>query len=288
MIMHRVESILAPLLLMRMNISIRNIALIISLMGLIPDGRLAWPHALDPESIDRHAELSLTPNRLVLIYELLLGVSPTERAVRQLDADGNKNITGEERNAFVRKTAEEYGAWQIVEIGGRRLNLSFVEGDAYRTIGHNGINVLKIDLGFISELPADLPRETTLSFQYQDASLENKKGWKQIAFVSLNGVRFSGHLPYRDFGKFDYDIIEKKGFVPATDSIRIEISLPNATIAPVNPPWIMPEKNEIDISAGKTELRLLFTLWRWIGGIAILTALVFGWYRWKQSRSDLR
>ncbi len=286
--MNRVESIQARFLLSRKNISIRNIVLLILVLGLIPGGRQAWPHALDPESIDRHAEISLTPNRLVLIYELLLGINPTERAVNQLDADRDKNITGEERNAFVRKMAEEYGARQIVEIGGHRLSLPFVQGDTYRTIGHNGIDVIKIDLGFVCELPADLPRETTLSFQYRDASLETKTGWKQIAFLSLNGVRYSGHIPYRDFGKFDYDIIEKKGFIPATDSIRIEISLPTASIAPANPPLIMPEKKEIDFSDSNSGLDLLFTIWLWIGGIAILIVLLYGGLRWKQSRSDLQ
>lgn len=240
---------------------------------------LAEPHALNPESIDRYAEITLTPGRLVVIYEILLGIAPTARAASQLDANHDNVISDEERSGFVSKNAEMFGQKQIVQIGDSTLPLRFVQGDVYRTIGHNGINILKIDAGYVCDLPAGIPRETTLAFQYKDTYLENLPGWKQIHFSPRDGVRYSGHIPYGEFKKFDYEIIVTKGFIPASDFIDLEVWLPSSANSSPEPAVVLPEKDEVDLSVQALEISLLYKIWIILGGIGAVIAVVCLWIR---------
>ncbi|MBN2329027.1 MAG: hypothetical protein JXR73_17940 [Candidatus Omnitrophica bacterium] len=266
---------------MRNLLETHGIFLFVFLIGTMCAALRAESHALDPESVDRHAEITLTGSRLVVIYELLLGINPTNRAVEKLDANQDKTISDEERDAYLKEIAPIYADMQTVQLGEMRLPLRFVQGDVYRTIGHNGINVLKIDLGYMCDLPAGIPREATLAFHYHDANLENRNGWKQIRFNPLNGVRYSGHIPYKDFGKFDYTIMETKGFAPKTDEISLEISLPASSEASSSPAVVLPEKREIDVASIRSGVDLLVKIWLALGGIGVILSLVV----WRIRRS---
>lgn len=246
-------------------------------------------HALNPESIDRYADITLTPSRMVVVYEIIYGIAPTERLASSLDSNRDNKISDEERNAFVNTMAEKYAPKQAAQIGDSVLPLKFVKGDTYRTIGHNGINVLKVDLGYAAELPASILRETTQAFQYKDSNLENLPGWKQIKFSSRDGARYSGHIPYQDFGKFDYEIINTKGFIPATDSIQLEVWLPASNPSSNASPdsgVVMPERAEIDLVSTTLGLDLLYQVWLVLAGLGALIALGYFGLRWFQKKQN--
>jgi hypothetical protein len=265
-----------------------SLFVLLTAAGLFVAAR-AESHSLNPESVDRHAEITLTPSRMAVIYEIIFGIAPTERFASVLDSNRDNQISDEERNVFVKKVSDKYAPNQIVQIGGAVLPLQFVKGDTYRTIGHNGINVLKVDLGYVSDLPAEIPRETTLTFQYKDANLEKVPGWKQIKFSPMDGVRFSGHIPYQDFGKFDYNIINTKGFIPATDSIQLEIWLPASNSAPNSARdsgVVMPERSEVDFVSQTLGLDLLYQVWMVLAGIGALIAFGYFGLRWMQRRNS--
>ncbi len=266
-------------------IFLRSGIFLLLVLSVLVFPRMGNSHALNPESIDRYAEITLTPDRLVVIYEVILGISPTERMAQILDKNQDKNITEEERNSFIQYIEELHRVKQIVKIGEETLSLQFIQGDTYRTIGHNGINVLKIDLGFTCELPAGIPRNTTLSFQYRDAYLETFAGWKQIAFHAQDGVQFSGHIPYKEFLKFDYEIIAKRGFIPSTDAIQIEVNLPPQTRNPSDLKITMPTKDEIDLVGQSSGIGLLLKIWMILGGVAVLLGIVYFGIRWMRSSS---
>ena len=119
----------------------RSFCLACSVLALWIFSLSAYPHALDPESIDRHTELTFTPSNLILIYQVILGIKPTERETRKLDADGDGTISDSERDSYVKKASEKYRKSQILRLGDRELTLQFIQGDAYASFGHNGINV---------------------------------------------------------------------------------------------------------------------------------------------------
>ncbi len=220
----------------------RSFCLACSVLALWIFSLSAYPHALDPESIDRHTELTFTPSNLILIYQVILGIKPTERETRKLDADGDGTISDSERDSYVKKASEKYRKSQILRLGDRELTLQFIQGDAYASFGHNGINVIKIDIGYTSPLPADLPRNTMLSFSYEDRNIMKISGWKQINATARDGVKIEGHIPYREYAPFDYELINEKGFMPATDSIKIAVSLPPVSDTGGNAPVVLPDQ----------------------------------------------
>lgn len=190
--------------------------------------KLIFAHALHPDSIDRFADITLTPTQIAVVYELVLGMNPTEKATRKLDPNDDGVITDTEREAFLAEAGPIYAAQQIVEIAGRRIELQYRMGDAYAALGHNAINVIKIDLGLVAQIPSDIPRNATVDFFYRDLNILKIPGWKQIRFQTQNDVAFAGHIPYREYKPFDYEILNTKGFSPSTDEIRLHVRLPEA------------------------------------------------------------
>ncbi|MDP8245829.1 MAG: hypothetical protein P9L94_17230 [Candidatus Hinthialibacter antarcticus] len=205
----------------------------------------AQPHALNPESIDRYVEATLAPTQVVLVYQIIFGLSSTEEASQRLDPDDDGVITDEERAEYVKTEGKRYGGRQYLKIGDETLTLEFRMGDAYAHFGHNGMHVIKVDLGYVCPLPAGLPRGATLDFQLKDYDLETVPGWKQMQIVTAPGVHYEGHIPYREFKPFDYEILNEKGFAPGTDSIKGQVSFDEtAPDAEVN--IILPERTVVE------------------------------------------
>lgn len=186
----------------------------------------SFPHALDPESIDRHAEFTFTPSRIVLIYQIILGIMPTERETKRLDADHDGTISDAERDEYVKKASGEYLGKQTIRLNEQDLTFQFVQGDAYASFGHNGIQVIKIDIAYVCSLPADIPRNKKMPFFYEDHNITGISGWKQINTATQGGVIIEGHIPYREYKPFDYELLNEKGFMPSSDSIRIDVTMP--------------------------------------------------------------
>jgi len=252
------------------------------LIALVRPSDTAYAHALHPESIDRHAELTLTPSRLVLMYEVVLGINPTERATRRLDANNDGTISDEERTNFVQESARNYAGGQVVRLGDRDLSLQYQVGDIYATIGHNGINVLRLDIAYTCNLPADIPREASMPFLYKDNNFTKFPGWKQMQFFARDDVRFAGFVPYTEYKPFDYEIINQTGFFPSTESIELTVNLPAKSVAE-NSPIRLPEK-AVFISRNEMEKQLATNLLIGVVIILVVGVLVYGWWS-RRSRS---
>lgn len=199
---------------------IRSGFTLVLLAGLLAAPFAAQPHALNPESIDRYVEATLTPTQIVLVYQVIFGLNSTEEASRKLDPNEDGVITDEERARYVNTEGQRYGGRQYLKVGDETLTLEFRMGDAYAHFGHNGMHVIKVDLGYVCPLPAELPRGSTVEFQLKDYDLETVPGWKQMQVITRPGARYEGHIPYREYKPFDYEILNEKGFAPGTDSIK--------------------------------------------------------------------
>ncbi len=242
-------------------------------------------HALHPDSIDRYAHITLTPDNLVIIYELLLGKNPTALAVRMLDADKDGTITDQERDEYVNTAAQKYANNQTLVIGQTKLELQFVQGDAYESYGHNGMSVIKIDIAYKCSIPADIPRQATVPLNYKDDSLLVIPGWKQVGFSTQGGVKYSGHIPYKDVTKFDFPAMADKGYFPATESINIEINLPQSGVQKVAASIQMPEKKEYEQFYWDSDLQIVRFIW----AVLIVFIVVIGvlYLRSRRVQNDL-
>jgi len=187
---------------------------------------VAHAHAMHPDSMDRHAEITFTPGKLILIYQAICGLNPTENYSRRLDPDNDGTITDEERFAFVKTIAETYAKNQVLKLEEKDLALQFHSGDAYASGGHNGMNVVKVDIAYTAAYPADMPRSVTQSFLYEDNNFKSVPGWKQMQVTTRDGVVYDGYVPYQEYQPFDYEIINTKGFTPSTEKISGNVNIP--------------------------------------------------------------
>ncbi|MGI6458347.1 MAG: hypothetical protein ACOX5R_22385 [bacterium] len=218
----------------------RILGLIIGLAMLLPVW--SWGHALHPASIDRHADITLTPTKLVLVYEVVLGINATEKAARMLDPNNDGEITNEDREKFLQEVSAQHASAHDILLASQPLKLEYHMGDAYSTSGHNGIYAIKVDLGYVAEIPAAIPRGVTIPFSYYDKALTQVPGWKQVSFNPLDGVSYSGHIPYRGYTKFDYEILNTRGFAPSTDLIRLEVQIPERADIQAQPTLELPPR----------------------------------------------
>lgn len=237
----------------------------------------AQPHALNPDSIDRYVEATLSPTQIVLVYQLILGLNPTEAASRRLDPNDNGEITDAERDRYLQSEGQRYGGRQYIKVGDEVLMPEYRMGDAYSYVGHNGINVIKIDFGYVCPLPASLPRGATLDFQLKDYDLETVPGWKQMQVIATKGAQYSGHIPYTEYQPFDYEILNTKGFAPATDSINGQVAFDKPTVASAID-IELPQKPGPEVVRNNT--------WQYwvLGGIAIVAAAFITAFAMKMRR----
>ncbi len=238
------------------------------LLCMIKGCQRSHSHALDPESIDRYANLTMTQTHLMILYEVILGLKPTEKAAQQLDANDDGKISEEERDAFIQQRAKQYAENQTIQLGDFTLEPRFKVGDAYSFIGHNGINVIKIDLGYLCSLPDTLPIGEPLSFVYKDDNFP-RVGWKQVKFQTSSGVTFNGNIPYEDYEPFDYEKMVDLQY-PVTDRIELSVTFP--------------ESGSTSFSSGnasnEVELQLPERVvepegWDWLQGIILGAVILF-------------
>lgn len=201
----------------------------------------SYSHALHPDSMDRHAGITFAPSKMIVIYQAIGGINPTEQYTRRLDPDNDGTITDEERHSFVKNMAAEYAKNQKIHIGEYDLDLQFHSGDAYASVGHNGMNVIKVDIAYTAGYPEVLIRNVTQSFTYEDNNFNTVPGWKQLNVSTRDGVVYSGYIPYQEFAPFDYEIIATKGFTPSSEKLSGEVSIPLAENS-ASTEVIMPEK----------------------------------------------
>mgnify|MGYP006271421455 CR=1 FL=1 len=239
---------------------------------------LGYGHALHPDSIDRHAQFTFTPSEMVLVYQLVLGINPTEEATRQLDPDDDGEISEADRDRFVRSQAAYYAQGQRILIDGQPIAPAFEMGDAYATVGHHGIHVIKIDLGYRAALPASIPRGASLTFSYEDTRLLSIPGWKQVNLEGLGGVRFDGHIPYREFRPFDYQIIAEYGFYPATDDFDGTLFFPQETQS-LRASLTMPERVNLETPRPNSLLESIFLV---AGSLFVVLCLATIYAKWQQ------
>lgn len=226
------------------GITMRSLLLVICVIGgCVGMMKESHAHAMHPDSMDRHAGITFTPGKLILIYQAICGLNPTESYSRKLDPDNDGTITDEERTVFIKIIAETYAKNQVMKLGEQDVSLQFHSGDAYASVGHNGMNVIKVDIAYTAAYPTTMPRSATQSFLYEDNNFKSVPGWKQMQVSACDGVVYDGYVPYQEFKPFDYEIINTKGFTPSTEKVTGTVNIPPVADT-VTTAILLPDKTE--------------------------------------------
>ena len=74
-----------------------------------------------------------------------------------LDPNNDGEITNEDREKFLQEVSAQHASAHDILLASQPLKLEYHMGDAYSTSGHNGIYAIKVDLGYVVEIPAAIP-----------------------------------------------------------------------------------------------------------------------------------
>ncbi len=215
--------------------------LLVLLPGVCP------AHKLDPRSIDRYAEILLSPAGGRMYYVTVYGQIGTDDARKILEPDRHGRATPEKQKVLLAKRRDEYTDKQTLQIQGERVDLTYRGGVSGMTIGHGGMEANRTVLIYDFVYPAGMPRDATVSFHYEDRNFTRLYAWKQIRVLGLQGVRVSGHQPFDDLDPYDYQMLDTTGIMPTTRSVTLEIYVPSQ---PVRNPLAVDSYAEVLMDVG--------------------------------------
>ena len=134
---------------------------------------LAWPasggaHPLGNFTVNRHAEIVLSGDRVYVAYALDLAEIPTFQEGDAVRSPG-----------FARRVARDL----VVEIDGRRVRLTPLEHEVTAVDGAGGLETLRFDAVFAAEESAGS------SLVFRDGSFDSRLGWREIVVTAEEGAR---------------------------------------------------------------------------------------------------
>jgi hypothetical protein len=185
-----------------------------------------WSHALDPRSIDRYAEIILSPERGRVYYVLVYGQNGSEFARDMLQPDPLGLAPIDRQQAYLAQRNDQYAPGQTLEINSQPVPLQYVGGASGMVIGHGGAEVNRAVLIYEFGYPADMVRDATVPCRYEDTNFVRLFAWKQIRVLGLQGVQVDGHIPYENLIPYDYTNLDLAGFLPSTRSVQLDIFVP--------------------------------------------------------------
>lgn len=198
-------------------------------------GRCATAHMLDPRSIDRYAEILLSPEGGRLYYVLMYGLNGTEYA-RQILQPNDQGIAPVDRQqTYLAYRHQQYSAGQRLEIDSQKVSLQYIGGVAGMVIGHGGMETNRAVLIYGFDYPEGMTRDVPVPFYYEDTNFARLFAWKQIRVLGLQGVQVRGHQPYEDLVPYDYTRLDLAGFLPSTRSVSLEIVVPSQRVVGATP-----------------------------------------------------
>jgi nickel/cobalt transporter (NicO) family protein len=134
---------------------------------------LAWPasggaHPLGNFTVNHHAEVLLSGDRVYVTYALDLAEIPTFQEGDAVRSPG-----------FARRVADDL----VLEIDGRRVPLTPLEHGVTASDGAGGLETLRFDAVFaVDAVPGS-------SLVFRDATFESRLGWREIVVVARDGAR---------------------------------------------------------------------------------------------------
>ncbi len=197
--------------------------------------RSAAAHMLDPRSIDRYAEILLSPQAGRLYYVLVYGLNGTEYA-RQILYPNNQGIAPVDRQqTYLEYRNQQYSSGQTLTIDSQTVPLRYIGGVAGMVIGHGGMEANRAVLIYEFSYPESMARNVPVPFHYEDTNFARLFAWKQIRVLGLQGVQVRGHQPYEDLVPYDYTGLDLAGFLPSTRSVDLERVVPSEPVIGASP-----------------------------------------------------
>lgn len=151
--------------------------------SLVP--HTASAHPLGDFTISHYSQLDFSSDGVTLLYVLDVAEIPTFEVLRRYDVEGDGILSPAEKAAYFQEMLPQLAPYIELTVGGERLQLRDVERSIEVLPGEQGLPVLRVEVLFEADLPADW--EGAEGF-YADRTYEGRPGWREVVARGGPGV----------------------------------------------------------------------------------------------------
>ncbi|MGH2558481.1 MAG: nickel/cobalt transporter [Thermomicrobiales bacterium] len=166
------------------------IALIVLLATAVAGPR-ASAHPLGNFTVNQYSRVEATADGLRVVYVLDLAEIPAFQEIRAIDADGNGEIAGAERNTYLDRTLAEIAPALRLTIDGESADLRVVERDVTFPEGQAGLKLVRIR-AVLAPVAGQAADAGSHAVAFENRYATDRLGWREIVVTHGTGVRIDG------------------------------------------------------------------------------------------------
>ena len=161
-------------------------------------GECLQAHPMGNFSISHYSKLTANPWNLDLLYIIDTAEIPTFQEKRDIDQDGDGNISAAEKERYVRRKTEELLDGLRLLVNGTRMRLQRISQDVELRPGGLNLPTLRLTMNLRLRWPTVSLQDTNV-ISYQDTNFAGRVGWKEVIVQNSDGlVLLHSSVPSRD------------------------------------------------------------------------------------------
>jgi len=172
--------------------------IILNYLRIISSSTSAFAHPMGNFSINHYSKIEVTDNKFKTKYLIDMAEIPTFQEIMEIDKDGDKNISSDEKSTYLSKKAEELKKELFLKLNDKPIELITDSSDMVFIPGAGGLPTVKITVEYGAKLQKDSLVELNRVF-YQDNNYPGRTGWKEVIVLRKREVYIvDSSAPSRD------------------------------------------------------------------------------------------
>ena len=160
-------------------------AMTVGLLALLP-ATPALAHPLGNFTVNQHAGLRLTPDRVTVQMVVDMAEIPAFQTRSEIDTDRDKVVSPEEAAGYRQRACDEIANGVDIRLEGEPLPVTVTSSDLGFPSGEAGLATLRLTC----QLDARSRWEGSARLEFQNRNFTNRIGWREIVAVG-HGVRLT-------------------------------------------------------------------------------------------------
>ncbi len=173
----------------------RRARALVLLVVLLSAFTAATAHPLGNFTVNHYARLNLDATRVRVHYVVDMAEIATFQESLYLDADGDKNTTQAELDAYADRAAREYATALALTIDGARVPLTFSTRSISLRPGEANLPLLRLECDYEGALPVAASGDAR-RVRFEDANHQGRVGWHEVVIAPAAGVHVFDSTAY--------------------------------------------------------------------------------------------
>lgn len=152
-------------------------ALVGIVLGVLALATPAGAHPLGNFTTNTSAALRIRPDEVLIDYVVDLAEIPTLQARGAIDADGDDDLSSDERQTYAEDTCDAVASALTLEVGGRAVELTSADPDLSFLEGQAGLDTTRVECHLLASTPEIDGSEMV---HLVDEYLTDKLGWREV------------------------------------------------------------------------------------------------------------